>query len=83
MNPRHSPRPMPKAVFVSLVCGKAKEKAELFCKERLWVYNYVMKTTKNYTERPKEDPVTTRQMFKIVIYAAMNHIYSSRDIETA
>ena len=45
MNPRHSPRPMPKAVFVSTVCGKAK-KAELFCKERLWVYNYVMKTTK-------------------------------------
>ena len=42
-----------------------------------------MKTTKNYTERPKEDQVTTRQMFKIVIYAAMNHIYSSRDIETA
>ena len=37
MNPLHSPRPMPKAVFVSLVCGKAK----------------------------------------------MNHIYSSRDIETA
>ena len=36
---------MPKAVFVSTVCGKAK-KAELFCKERLWVYNYVMKTTK-------------------------------------
>ena len=45
MNPRHSPRPMPKAVFVSTVCGKAKT-AELFCKERLWVYNYVMKTTK-------------------------------------
>lgn len=45
MNPRHSPRPMPKAVFVSTVCGKAK-KAELFCEERLWVYNYVMKTTK-------------------------------------
>ena len=37
MNPLHSSRPMPKAVFVSLVCGKAK----------------------------------------------MNHIYSSRDIETA
>ena len=54
MNPLHSPRPMPKAVFVSLVCGKAKE-----------------------------DQVTPRQMFKIVIYAAMNHIYSSRDIETA
>ena len=36
MNPRHPPRPMPKAVFVSPVCGKAKEKAELFCKERLW-----------------------------------------------
>ena len=26
MNPRHSPRPMPKAVFVFPVCGKAKEK---------------------------------------------------------
>ena len=31
----------------------------------------------------KKDQVTPRQMFKIVIYAAMNHIYSSRDIETA
>ena len=46
MNPRHSPRPMPKAVFVSAGCGKAKEKAELFYKERLWVYNYVMQKTK-------------------------------------
>ena len=129
MNPRHSPRPMPKAVFVSTVCGKAK-KAELFCKERLWVYNYVMKTTKiiqkDYTssilnyqfklplemevliedndpvrllsvfvegleltdlynsyQKIKKDQVSPRQMFKIVIYAAMNHIYSSRDIETA
>ena len=26
--------------------AKQKKKAELFCKERLWVYNYVMKTTK-------------------------------------
>ena len=26
MNPLHSPRPMPKAVFVSPVCDKAKEK---------------------------------------------------------
>ena len=31
----------------------------------------------------KKEQVTPRQMFKIVIYAAMNHIYSSRDIETA
>ena len=31
----------------------------------------------------KKGQVTPRQMFKIVIYAAMNHIYSSRDIETA
>ena len=30
MNPRHSPRPMPKAVFVSPVCGKAKEKNRTF-----------------------------------------------------
>ena len=130
MNPRHSPCPMPKAVFVSPVCGKAKEKSRTFCKERLWVYNYVMKTTKiiqknhslssmNYQLKlpfelevliPDDDPVrllsafveeleltdlyrsygkikkdqvTPRQMFKIVIYAAMNHIYSSRDIETS
>ena len=27
---RHSPRPMPKAVFVFLVCGKAKEKSRTF-----------------------------------------------------
>ena len=46
MNPRHSPHPMPKAVFVPLSVAKQKKKAELFCKERLWVYNYVMKTTK-------------------------------------
>ena len=30
MNPRHSPCPMPKAVFVSTVCGKAKEKSRTF-----------------------------------------------------
>ena len=104
MNPRHSPRPRPKAVFVSPVCGKAKEKKpNFFCKERLWVYNYVMKTTKiiqqDYTSSilnyqfklPLEmevliednDPVSPRQVFKIVIYATMNHIYSNRDIETA
>ena len=110
--------------------AKQKKKAELFCKERLWVYNYVMKTTKiiqkDYTssilnyqfklplemevliedkdpvrllsvfvegleltdlynsyQKIKKDQVSPRQMFKIVIYAAMNHIYSSRDIETA
>ena len=107
-----------------------KKKAELFYKERLCVYNYVMHKTKiiqkdyslssmNYQLKlpfelevliPDDDPVrllsafveeleltdlyrsygkikkgqvTPRQMFKIVIYAAMNHIYSSRDIETA
>ena len=83
--------------------AKQKKKAELFCKERLWVYNYVMKTTKiiqqDYTSSilnyqfklPLEmevliednDPVSPRQVFKIVIYATMNHIYSNRDIETA
>ena len=31
----------------------------------------------------KKEQVTPRQLFKIVIYAAMNRIYSSRDIETA
>ena len=30
----------------------------------------------------KKEQVTPRQLFKIVIYAAMNRIYSSRDIET-
>ena len=125
MNPRHSPHPMPKAVFVPLSVAKQKKKAELFCKERLWVYNYVMKTTKiiqkDYTssilnyqfklplemevliedndpvrllsvfvegleltdlynsyQKIKKNQVSLRQMFKIVIYAAMNHIYSSR-----
>ena len=34
-------------------------------------------------QKIKKDQVSPRQMFKIVIYAAMNHIYSSRDIETA
>ena len=44
---------MPKAVFVFPGCGttkelqkKQKKKAELFYKERLWVYNYVMQSTK-------------------------------------
>ena len=31
----------------------------------------------------KKEQATPRQLFKIVIYAAMNRIYSSRDIETA
>ena len=31
----------------------------------------------------KKDQASPRQMFKIIIYAAMNRIYSSRDIETA
>ena len=33
--------------------------------------------------KTKKDQPTPRQMFKIIIYAAMNHIYSSRDIENA
>ena len=37
----------------------------------------------NSYQKIKKDQVSPRQMFKIVIYAAMNHIYSSRDIETA
>ena len=44
---------MPKAVFVFPGFGttkelqkKQKKKAELFYKERLWVYNYVMQSTK-------------------------------------
>lgn len=31
----------------------------------------------------KKNQVTPRQLFKIIIYASMNRIYSSRDIETA
>nr|WP_296120258.1 transposase [uncultured Anaerobutyricum sp.] len=31
----------------------------------------------------KKNQVSPRQMFKIILYAAINHIYSSRDIETA
>ena len=31
----------------------------------------------------KSDQASPHQMFKIIIYAGMNHIYSSRDIETA
>lgn len=31
----------------------------------------------------KSDQASPRQLFKIIIYAGMNHIYSSRDIETA
>lgn len=31
----------------------------------------------------KSDQASPRQLFKIIIYASMNHIYSSRDIETA
>ena len=37
----------------------------------------------NSYQKIKKDQVSPRQMFKIVIYAAMNHIYSSRDIEIA
>ena len=37
----------------------------------------------NSYQKIKKDQVSPRQLFKIVIYAAMNHIYSSRDIETA
>lgn len=31
----------------------------------------------------KENQATPRQLFKIIVYASMNRIYSSRDIETA
>ncbi len=31
----------------------------------------------------KSNQASPRQLFKIIIYAGMNHIYSSRDIETA
>jgi len=34
-------------------------------------------------ERRRNHAVTPRQMLKIVLYAAMNRLYSSRDIETA
>ena len=35
-----------------------------------------------YTRVPK-NPATPKQLFKIVVYAAMNGIFSSRKIETA
>ena len=130
-SPPFTPHPVPKSVFVPPRLWQSKrKKPNFFCKERLWVYNYVMHKTKiiqkdyslssmNYQLKlpfelevliPDDDPVrllsafveelelndlyrsygkikkdqvTPRQMFKIVIYAAMNHIYSSRDIETA
>ena len=31
----------------------------------------------------KKNQATPRQLFKIIVYASMNRIYSSRDIETA
>ena len=31
----------------------------------------------------KKNQVTPRQLFKIIVYASMNRIYSSRDIENA
>ena len=31
----------------------------------------------------KKNQATPRQLFKIMVYASMNRIYSSRDIETA
>ena len=34
-------------------------------------------------DRIRKNQASPRQMFKIVVYAAMNGIYSSRDIETA
>ena len=33
--------------------------------------------------RVKKNQASPKQLFKIIIYASMNHIYSSRDIETA
>ena len=34
-------------------------------------------------DRVRKNQATPRQMLKIMVYAAMNHLYSSRDIETA
>lgn len=31
----------------------------------------------------KKNQATPRQLFKIIVYASMNRLYSSRDIETA
>ena len=50
MNPRHSPRPMPKAVFVSPVCGKAKEKSRTF-----FAKNDSGKTLAEVTEKTLQD----------------------------
>ena len=34
-------------------------------------------------DRIRKNQATPRQMLKIMIYASMNHLFSSRDIETA
>ena len=53
MNPRHSPRPMPKAVFVSPVCGKAKEKSRTFLQRTALVEVLI----------PDDDPVRLLSAF--------------------
>ena len=47
MNPRHFASPDAKSCFCfPQAMAQQKKKAELFYKERLWVYNYVMQSTK-------------------------------------
>ena len=47
MNPRHLRHPRCQKLFLfPRAVAQQKKKAELFYKERLWVYNHVMQTTK-------------------------------------
>ena len=47
MNPRHFASPDAKSCFcIPRLWHNKRKKAELFYKERLWVYNYVMQSTK-------------------------------------
>ena len=46
-SPPFTPHPVPKSVFVPPRLWQSKrKKPNFFCKERLWVYNYVMQKTK-------------------------------------
>ena len=46
-SPPFTPHPVPKSVFVPPRLWQSKrKKPNFFCKERLWVYNYVMHKTK-------------------------------------
>ena len=48
MNPRHLRHTRCQKLFLfPRAVAQQKKKAELFYKERLWVYNHVMQTTKN------------------------------------